>query len=77
MLSKPSTQVISALASLQGNASFETVRGWLEDSLQNLYADSARTKDEVLCRWQQGAAQAVAELLEKTKEAPEVIRRSR
>jgi hypothetical protein len=77
MLSKPSPQVISALASLQGNPSFETVRGWLEESLQNLYADGARTKDEVLCRWQQGAVQAVAEILDKAKDAPEVIRRSR
>lgn len=77
MLSRPSPQVISALASLQGNPSFETVRGWLEESLQNLYADSARTKDETLCRWQQGAAQAVADLLEKSKDAPEVIRKSR
>ena len=77
MLARPSNQVIAALAQLQGNASFETVVGWLEESLQNLYADSARTKDEVLCRWQQGAAQAVADLLEKSKDAPEVIRKSR
>lgn len=77
MLTKPSHQVIAALASLQGNASFETVKGWLEESLQNLYVDGARTKDEVLCRWQQGAAQAVADLLAKAEDAPAVIRKSR
>ena len=77
MLKKPDTQVLNALASLQGNSSFETVRSWLESSLQDLYVTSTITKDDVLSRWNQGAAQAVAELLEKAKEAPEVIRRSR
>lgn len=77
MLKKPDTQVLSALASLQGNSSFETVRSWLESSLQDLYITSSISKDEVLSRWHQGAAQAVAELLEKAKEAPEVLRRSR
>ena len=77
MLRKPSQQVLSALATLEGNSQFETVRTWLEDSLLDLYRDSARTKDEVLSRWQQGAAQAVEELLTKAKEAPEVIRKSR
>lgn len=77
MLSRPSNQVIAALASLQGNPSFETVKGWLDESLQNLYTDGAMTKDEVLCRWQQGAAQAVAELIKAANDAPDVIRRSR
>lgn len=77
MLKKPDTQVLNALASLQGNSNFETIRSWLESSLQDLYVTSSITKDEVISRWNQGAAQAVAELLEKAKEAPEVIRRSR
>lgn len=77
MLKKPDTQVLNALASLQGNSNFETIRSWLESSLQDLYVTSSMTKDEVLSRWNQGAAQAVAELLEKANEAPEVIRRSR
>lgn len=77
MLNRPSNQVIAALASLQGNTSFETIKSWLEDSLQNLYTDGAVTKDEVLCRWQQGAAQAVADFLRASKDAPDVIRRSR
>jgi hypothetical protein len=49
----------------------------MEASLQDLYRDSASTKDEVLCRWQQGAAQAVSEFLEKSKDAEEVIRKLR
>lgn len=77
MLTRPSNQVIAALATLQGNSSFETIREWLEESLQNLYVDGSMTKDEVLCRWQQGAAQAVAEFLKSAHDAPEVIRKSR
>lgn len=77
MLAKPSQQVLAALASLQGNPSFETVRAWLEQSRQDLYVESCETKDEVLSRWKQGAAQAVNELLTKAAEAPEVIRKSR
>ena len=77
MLKKPDTQVLNALASLQGNSNFEAIRSWLEASLQDLYVTSSITKDDVISRWNQGAAQAVAELLEKAKEAPEVIRRSR
>jgi hypothetical protein len=77
MLQKPTTQVLNALASLEGNPNFETIRAWLEDSRQHLYSDSCRTKDEVLSRWQQGAAQAVDEFLSKAAEASDVIRRSR
>ena len=77
MLAKPDNQVLSALAALEGNSNFETVRAWLEQSRQALYVESCETKDEVLSRWKQGAAQAVNELLTKAQQAPEVIRRSR
>jgi hypothetical protein len=77
MLVKPSPQVLAALSSLEGNPNFETIRAWLEDSRQHLYSDSCRTKDDVLSRWQQGAAQAVDEFLTKASEASDVIRRSR
>lgn len=77
MLSKPDHKVLTALASLEGNPSFETVRSWLEDSLQHLYRDTASTKDEVLTRWMQGGVQTVERILSCAKEAKEVIRRSR
>lgn len=77
MLKRPDEKVLQALASLEGNLSFETIRSWLEESLQDLYRDSCNTKDDVLSRWQQGAAQAVGEILEKSKEAGSVIRKSR
>lgn len=77
MLQKPTQQVLAALSSLKGNPDFETVLAWLEDSRQTLYADACMTKDEVLCRWQQGAAQAVNEFLKKSNEAQDVIRKSR
>lgn len=77
MLRKPDTQVLNALASLEGDQRFETIRAWLGDSLQDLYRDSTKTKDEVLSRWMQGAAQAVEELLDKSANAQQVIRKSR
>jgi len=77
MLNKPSPQVTSALAALGGNPNFETIRSWLQESLQSLYSDSCHTKDETLSRWQQGAAQAVDEFLTKSEEAAGVIRKSR
>lgn len=77
MLRKPDTQVLNALASLEGDQRFETIRTWLENSLQDLYKDSCNTRDEVLSRWMQGAAQAVEELLDKSANAQEVIRKSR
>lgn len=77
MLAKPSHQVLSALASLQGEQNFETVRDWLQQSLDDLYANGASTKDDVLVRWHQGAAQAVRDLLDKAATASEVIRKSR
>lgn len=77
MLQKPSLQVLNALASLKGNNQFETILEWMEASRQDLYRNSVSTKDEVLCRWQQGAAQAVSEFLEKSKDAEEVIRKLR
>lgn len=77
MLRKPDTQVLNALASLEGDQRFETIRTWLENSLQDLYRDSTKTKDEVISRWMQGAAQAVEELLDKSANAQEVIRKSR
>jgi len=77
MLQKPNQQVLNALASLEGNIHFETIREWLKDSRQHLYHDICITKDEVLSRWQQGAAQAVDEFLTKASDASDVIRRSR
>lgn len=77
MLSKPNQKVLSALASLQGNQDFSTVQEWLCQSLDDLYANGATAKDDVIVRWHQGAAQAVRELLDKAATAQEVIRKSR
>lgn len=77
MLSKPNQKVLSALASLQGSPDFSTVQEWLCQSLDDLYANGATAKDDVIVRWHQGAAQAVRELLDKAATAQEVIRKSR
>lgn len=77
MLKRPDRQVLVALASLEGNPQFETVKTWLNESLQDLYRDSTMTKDEVLCRWSQGAAQAVAEFIKTSETSQESLRKSR
>lgn len=77
MLTKPNLKVLGALASLQGNKDFETVLDWLVQSLDDLYANGATAKDEVIVRWSQGAAQAVRDFVDKAGTAHEVIRKSR
>jgi predicted ATP-binding protein involved in virulence len=77
MLKHPDKRVLSALAALEGNSNFETVKSWLEESLQDLYRDSTLTKDEILSRWKQGAAQAVDGFLTVSKNSQESLRKSR
>ena len=77
MLVKPSPQVLSALASLEGDSDFTTVMVWLKDSLSSLHAANTDTRDEVQMRWKQGAAQALMDLLQKAESAKAVIRKSR
>lgn len=77
MLSRPSTKVITALARLEGNNDFEVIREWLKESLQDLYGTCTATKDETLVRWQQGAAQTVADFLSRAEEARGLLHKSR
>jgi hypothetical protein len=77
LLNKPSTQVLASLATLEGNPDFEVIKSWLSDSLQNLDADARETQDNTVCRWRQGAAQAVADILSYAQRAQEIIRKSR
>jgi hypothetical protein len=77
ILGRPNEKVLNALASLEGNPDYEVVRGWLHSSLLDLYVNSTRTRDDVLSRWLQGAAQVVAEMLEHSNNARDAIRRSR
>lgn len=76
MLDKPSLRVLSALSSLEGS-DFDVFKGWLKESLANLYTDSCRTSDEVHSRWKQGAAQAIEEILEKSETARATLNKIR
>lgn len=77
MLKQPSQQVLSALASVNTDARFEIVKRWLRESLDGLDADNRITKDDVVVRWNQGAAQAINELLTKLESSSDVLRKSR
>lgn len=69
-------RVIQAFASLEGNTDFEAVREYLNDCLKQLRTDGIFLKDDVQCRWNQGAQQFLVELLEKMSNARAVIRKS-
>lgn len=77
MLKQPSQQVLSALAAVNTDARFEIVKRWLKESLDGLDADNRITKDDVVVRWNQGAAQAIHELLTKLESSSDVLRKSR
>lgn len=62
-------RVVAALASLEGNAEFEVFLSWLEESLDELRGMSCYTKDEVVVRWQQGACQALTDLVRTARMA--------
>lgn len=77
MLNRPSNKVLAALASLEGHTDFEVIRVWLAESLQNLDAVSRETSDSTLCRWRQGAAQAVAQVLDYSAKSRSILQKSR
>ena len=72
MLKQLPVRVNTSLVLLNANEDFQVLCGWLEDSLSDLHAQNANTKDEVLMRWQQGGIQVLTDLLGRTKKALEL-----
>lgn len=77
MLKRPDQKVLNALASLESNSSFQDVKTWLEESLQDLYVQTTETKDETLSRWNAGAAQAVREFVRYAEESRSILQKFR
>lgn len=75
MLIHPNKRVLQALASLEGNADFQEVMAWLQDSVQTVARDGFYVKDEYQARWHQGAGQALTELIDKANNARETVRK--
>ena len=75
MLNKPDQRVLSALAALEDDHNFSVVLEWLESSLGELDAATRTTKDEVLTRWSQGAAQCLADLVGTSRSARVAVSR--
>jgi hypothetical protein len=75
MLNKPDQRVLSALAALEDDHNFSAVLEWLESSLGELDAATRTTKDEVLTRWNQGAAQCLADLVGTARSARVAVSR--
>jgi|APGre2960657373_1045057.scaffolds.fasta_scaffold01308_5 hypothetical protein len=64
ILSKPDRQLLVALSALETDPNFQVVMNWLFSSQEEIYQNTSYIKDEVLVRWNQGAAQAVIEIIE-------------
>lgn len=75
MINQPDKAIINALVQLDGNLHFEIVKDWLRNTLVELQASCAYSKDEVQTRWNQGAQQVLIEFLEKSDKAQETIRK--
>lgn len=72
---RPPQKVISALASLQGNPSFETLREWIVEEREDLVQSLTNTKEETLLRWSQGQKQALDHLYDYMTEASKLASR--
>jgi hypothetical protein len=64
LLSRPDDRTKAALARLRGDSDFHEILAWLQGALFNLDQQKRVTSDGVLLRQQQGAAQAIAELVD-------------
>lgn len=73
MILKPDKRVLSALSTLQNDQDFQTVIEHLKVSLETLKQDSAYQKDETLLRWNQGATQALGELLQLAQDSRDLL----
>lgn len=63
------------MATLSGHPDFEKFLAYLQQSLDQLQAESATTKDEVLLRWQQGAMQVLSQTIESCANSRETLRK--
>ena len=63
MLIKPEIRILAALSALEDDPNFKSVLEWLEASLDDIDITNRSTKDEVLTRWNQGASQAIGNLV--------------
>lgn len=69
MLIRPDLRVAQALTALEHNVEFQVVLSWLQGSLDEIRRSNDSTKDEVLTRWNQGAAQVLDGLIDTSKNA--------
>ncbi len=77
MLDRPDLRGWAAINALRSHPEFPVFEKYLQDALQHLYATSAVQRDDTLSRWHQGAAQAVADLIEMFDKAPDIHHKSR
>ena len=74
MLTKPNEKQLRALRNLRLSQDFEDVREWLQQALAQTRRETDREANEVQLRWNQGAAQVMADLLHYAEHASEKLR---
>lgn len=65
MLDKTNTEIRSSLERIKRTKDGEVLIDWLQKSLRLTENNSVRIKDEVLTRWEQGAAQLLQDLIKQ------------
>ncbi|CAB5220412.1 hypothetical protein UFOVP236_50 [uncultured Caudovirales phage] len=75
ILKKADQPLLNALAALESDPNFKVVLDWLAGSLDELHKHGMSTKDEVLTRWQQGACQAVSDIVDTTQNSRAALSR--
>lgn len=75
MVTRPSSRVLSALASLEGNKDFELILEWIKQSREDLIVSGMHSKEEVLSRWHQGAYQALDAFIQHSENARTNLRK--
>lgn len=76
-MTKPDQRTLAAIARLSVDADFVVFKSWLEDVGRSLHAEAPRIRDEVMLRWNQGAAQAIEDIVARIESAQAALRKSR
>ena len=75
MLARPDLRVSQAFASLEHSVEFQVLLSWLQANLDEIRKNNDSAKDEVLTRWNQGAAQVLADFVDFSQNAKLTISR--
>jgi hypothetical protein len=76
-MERADTKILSAFATLHGNADFEVVLEWLRKSRDADVNTLLITKEDAQLRWLQGSIQTLSKIIEVSDEATGIMHRKR